>query len=58
MALGYTPQAINHAINGGTTYRINRKIADYLGVTMVSFWPELYGDVKETDNVSQNNKAA
>ena len=45
-ALGYTPAAIQNAISGGgTSYRIHRRIADYLGVSMVSFWPELYDNM-------------
>lgn len=41
--LSIAPQTINKAITTGcTTYRINRRIADYLGVSMAEFWPELY----------------
>jgi len=50
-AVGYTPQAVNHSFNGGTSYKINRAIADYLDVAMVDFWPELYG---YTPRVSQD----
>lgn len=49
-ALNCTAQAINHAINGGTSYRINRAIADYLDVPMVEFWPELYGYTSHTSH--------
>jgi lambda repressor-like predicted transcriptional regulator len=55
-ALNYTPQAINHAINGGHTYRINRQIADFLGVAMVSFWPELYDNLSIQSEVSHGDK--
>jgi len=52
-ALGYTPAAIQHAISGGgTSYRIHRRIADYLRVSMVTFWPELY------DNLSHEAASA
>lgn len=45
-ALEITPAAVQQAISGGsTTYRLHRKIADYLGVSMVSFWPELYDNL-------------
>ena len=51
-ALGYTPAAIQNAISGGgTSYRIHRRIADYLGVPMVTFWPELYDNMAAAQSV-------
>lgn len=58
--LEITPAAIQQAISGGsTTYRLHRKIADYLRVPMVQFWPELYdnmGQVSHDATVKRDNE--
>lgn len=41
--IDYTPAAVGLAINGKSkSYKLHRKIADKLGVTLIDFWPELY----------------
>lgn len=43
--LGVTPTAICQSIKGRTqSLRMHRLIANKLGVSLVEFWPELYGD--------------
>jgi len=45
--VGHTKQAVSQSIQGrSTSLRIHRNIADVLGVRLVDFWPELYGDVE------------
>jgi lambda repressor-like predicted transcriptional regulator len=49
--LEITPAAVQQAISGGsTTYRLHRKIADYLRVPMVQFWPELYDNLNQVSH--------
>jgi DNA-binding Xre family transcriptional regulator len=43
--IGVTPQAVIMSINGKTqSLKLHRAICNKLGVSLVSFWPELYGD--------------
>ena len=49
--VGHTKQAVSQAIQGrSTSLRIHRAIAAILGVRLVDFWPELYGDVEQVKN--------
>ncbi|MEN6619991.1 MAG: helix-turn-helix transcriptional regulator [Smithella sp.] len=42
--IGFTKQAVSQALLGkSTSLRIHRKIAKTLHVSLVEFWPELYG---------------
>lgn len=55
--LEITPAAIQQAISGGsTTYRLHRKIADYLRVPMVQFWPELYDNMNQVSHDATVNE--
>lgn len=50
--LGVTGQAVNYAINGITTsLKLHRAICTKLGVSLVDFWPELYGEPIEHQDV-------
>lgn len=43
--IGHTKQAVSLSIEGrSTSLRIHRKICAVLGVSLVDFWPELYGE--------------
>ena len=43
--LGLTPTTVCNSIKGKSeSTKTNRLIANKLGVTLVAFWPELYGD--------------
>jgi lambda repressor-like predicted transcriptional regulator len=43
--LGVTPQAVIAAVHAKTkSYTMHKKIVDKLGVSLVEFWPELYGE--------------
>lgn len=55
--LEITPAAVQQAISGGsTTYRLHRKIADYLRVPMVQFWPELYDNMNQVSHDATVNE--
>lgn len=42
--VGHTSQAVSQSIQGRSkSLRIHRNIAQILGVSLVEFWPELYG---------------
>ena len=46
--LGVTPTAICQSIKGRTqSLRMHRLIANKLGISLVEFWPELYGETIE-----------
>lgn len=48
--LNLTPTTIGKAIKGiNESLKTNRLIANKLGVSLVEFWPELYGDVVSHD---------
>lgn len=50
--LGVTGQAVCYAISGTTTsLKLHRAICAKLGVSLVEFWPELYGEVIEHQDV-------
>ena len=52
--VGHTKQAVPQAIQGrSTSLRIHRKIADFLDVRLVDFWPELYGEPITTSAAAQ-----
>jgi DNA-binding Xre family transcriptional regulator len=43
--IGHTKQAVSLSIEGrSVSLRIHRKICAVLGVSLVEFWPELYGE--------------
>ena len=43
--LNLTPVTVGNAIKGKTeSTKTNKLIANKLGVTLVAFWPELYGE--------------
>jgi lambda repressor-like predicted transcriptional regulator len=51
----HTKQAVSQAIQGrSTSLRIHRKIADVLGVALVDFWPELYGETNKNNTPPSN----
>ena len=46
--LGVTPTAICTSINGTTqSVRMYKMIANKLGVSMIEFWPEIFGETIE-----------
>ena len=43
--IGVTAQAVAQSINGKTqSLKMHRTICNKLGVSLVNFWPELYGE--------------
>jgi len=43
--IGVTPQAVSQSVNGNTqSLKMHRSICKKLGLSLVEFWPELYGD--------------
>lgn len=49
--IGHTKQAVSLSIEGrSVSLRIHRKICAVLGVSLLEFWPELYGDVISHDS--------
>jgi len=63
-AIGCSTTAILLAINCKTiSLKLHRKITDILGVSLVDFWPELYGpivnnishDATVNESLSKNN---
>ncbi len=52
---GHTKQAISMSIQGhSTSLRIHRKIVGILGVTLIEFWPELYGPAPDANKSSHD----
>jgi lambda repressor-like predicted transcriptional regulator len=55
---GVTKQCICQAILGNNpSLRICRKIAKILGVSVVDFWPDVFGDVTEVFSENNEQKA-
>lgn len=53
--IGVTPQALSQAIRGIThSLRIHRAVVTKLGVSLVEFWPELYGEAIEHQEVDHS----
>lgn len=53
--IGHTKQAVSLSIEGrSVSLRIHRKICTVLGVSLVEFWPELYGDENNVNEVSHD----
>lgn len=57
--IGVTPQALSQAIRGIThSLRIHRAVVTKLGVSLIEFWPELYGDVVSHDSIISEEASA
>lgn len=55
--VGHTKQAVSQSIQGrSTSLRIHKTIAGILGVSLVEFWPELYGPVPVVNTSSHDVK--
>lgn len=53
--LGVTPTAICSSINGRTqSVRMYKAIANKLGVSMVEFWPDIFGEAIEHQEVDHS----